>query len=176
MKNVKFSFKNHFVHRLYAYILLVILVPSILVYGIILWTNPKAEEKFTVFVDGSLNNSKDFESFIKENTNNKNKEVTVYSSLSSLSIYTVMFQTQGLESDLLILSDNGIKQSYVSNFIEIKSDMPYYSTTNKSFDGKHYGIQIYNGQQGYLSNYIKFDEGINYFIYLNKNSVHASKL
>ena len=72
MKNVNFSFKNHFVHRLYAYILLVILVPSVLVYGIILWTNPKAEEKFAIFVDGNLIDNKAFESFIKENTNIKN--------------------------------------------------------------------------------------------------------
>lgn len=175
MKNVNFSFKNHFVHRLYAYILLVILVPSVLVYGIILWTNPKAEEKFAIFVDGNLIDNKAFESFIKENTNIKNKEVNVYSTLSSLSIYPVMFQTQGLDSDLLILSDDGVKQSYVSNFIELKNDMPYYSDSNKSFDKKHYGIQIFDGQQGFLSEYIKFNSEVNYYIFINKNSVHTSK-
>lgn len=176
MKSVNFSFKNHFVHRLYAYILLVLILPSVLVYGIILWTNPKANEVFSIFVDANLIDNKSFESFIKENTDSKNKEINVYSSLSSLSIYTVMFQTQGLESDLLILSDNGVNQSYVTNFIELKSDMSYYSSTNKIYDGKHYGIQIYDGQEGYLSEYIKYENDINYYVFINKNSVHTSKI
>lgn len=175
MNKIKFSFKNHFIHRIYAYILAVVIIPSLVTYGVILRTNPKPTEMFTAFVEANVIDNEQFKSFLKDNTNAQNKEITLYSSLSSMSTYEVIFQTQGIESDILILSDAAFKNDYASYFLEISETNKYYSPNNKIVADKHYGIQIYDGGKGYLSNYIKYNADVNYYIFINKESVHTSK-
>lgn len=175
MKKISFSFKNHFIHRLYAYIIAAVAIPSIVTYGVILKTNPKAEEMFTIFVEANINDSSSFKDFIRNNTNEKNKEITTYSCLSSMNTYEVVYQTQGLESDLLILSENAFRDDYSSNYVELSTENSFYGSTNKMVNDKHFGIQIFDGSNGHLSNYIKYKENINYYIFINKNSVHISR-
>ena len=175
MKPIKFSFKHHFIRRIYLYIIAVLVVPSIITYGVILKTQPKQEEIFTIFVEANINDISSFQSFVKENTNIKNKETTIYHTLSSISTYEVIFQTQGLESDLLILSENAFKNDYSSNFVELDSENVFYSTTNKMVNEKHFGIQVFDGNEGFLSEFIKYIDDINYYIFINKNSVHTSR-
>ncbi len=173
MKKLSFSLKNHITHRLYLYILAVILIPAALTYGIILKTNPKPEEMFTVFVDANINDSEAFKSYIKQNTDEKDKETTIYSHLSSMNTYDVVYQTQGLNSDILILSENGFKNDYAANLVEINDENSYYSITNKMVEDKHFGIEIFDGKDGYLKDYIKYNDGIKYYIFINNGSVHT---
>ena len=174
MKKISFSFKNHFIHRIYLYIIAVLAIPAIVTYGVILRTNPKAEEMFTIFVEANINDVDAFKTFIKEHTSSGNKEITIYSSLSSMSTYEIIYQTQGLESDLLILSDNAFKNDYSSNFVELNEGNEFYKDNNKMVEDKHFGVEIYNHGEGYLSNYIKYNNDTNYYIFINKGSVHTT--
>lgn len=173
MKKLSFSFKNHLMSRLYLYILAIILIPSLVTYGIILRTNPKPAEIFTVFVEANINDSDSFKSFIKSHTDESDKETTLYTHLSSMNTYGVIFQTQGLDSDILILSENGFKNDYASNLVEITSDSPYFSETNKMVLDKHFGIEIFDGKKGKLSNYINYISGTKYYVFINNGSVHS---
>ena len=163
-------------NRLYIYILAIILVPALVTYGIILRTNPKKEEVFTVFVEANITDSSSFKDYIKDNTNPNNKEINIYSHLSNMNTYEIIFQTQGIESDILILSEQGFKDDQSSYFIELSSDNKFYSSTNKIVEDKHFGIEIYDGKSGYLTDYINFIENNKYFIFLNKDSIHTSQL
>lgn len=171
---VNFSFKHHFIHRLYFYIGALVLIPSLVTYGVILRTNPKKEELFTIFIEANIENPNAFKDFIKLNTNEKNKETTLYSSLSSMSTFQIIYQTQGLESDLIILSDNAFKNDYVSNYIELSEKDYLYSETNKQVEDKHFGIEIFNGKDGFLTQYIKYKSETKYYAFLNKSSVHTN--
>lgn len=174
MKKISFSFKNHFLSRIYFYILAVLIIPSLVTYGVILKTNPKKEEIFTIFVDANINDEKEFKRFVKENTNIKNKEINVYSTLSSLQTYQVLYLTQGLESDILILSENGFDNSDSSYYLELTSGNTYYSDTNKMVNNKHYGIELYDGNNGAITSYVNYIKDVKYYIFINKKSIHTS--
>lgn len=175
MRKISFSLKHHIIHRLYAYILAVVVIPSIVTYGVILRTNPKAEEVFTVFVEANVHDSSSFKNFIRSNTNESNKEVNVYSCLSSMNTYQVIYQTQGLESDLLILSDDAFKEDSVANYVELAPENDFYGSTNKIVGEKHFGIQLFDGTIGYLSDYIRYKKDTNYYAFINKDSVHKMR-
>ena len=174
MKKINFSFKNHFIHRIYLYIIAVLVIPAIVTYGVILKTNPKAEEIFTVFIEANIKDEDGLKSFIKEHTNRDNKEIIIYSSLSSMNTYEIIYQTQGLDSDILILSDNAFKNDNSSNYVELKEDNAFYKDTNKMVNDKHFGIEIYNQGEGYLADYIKYNEDNNYYVFINNGSVHTT--
>lgn len=171
---ISFPLKTHLLHRLPFYLLAAVLVPSLVTYGVLLRTNPKEEEIFSLFIEANVKDSKALESFVRENTSLQNKEINVYSAPSSLKTYSVLFQTQGLSSDLLILSESAFQASYASNFIELHFSSPYFEESNKKVEEKHFGIELFNGETGYLTSFLEYQENIRYYAFINKESVHAS--
>ena len=143
---ISFPLKTHLLRRLPFYLLVAAFVPSLVTYGVILRTNPKEEEIFSLFIEANVKDSKALESFVRENTSLQNKEINVYSSPSSLKTYSVLFQTQGLSSDLLILSESAFQASYASHFIELNSSSPYFEESNKKVEDKHFGIELSSGE------------------------------
>lgn len=175
MKKINFPFKKHFIDRLYLYVIAIILIPAIVSYGVILKTNPKDYEIFSVFVEANFRDSSSFKNYIKENTGKANKEINLYSITSDLKAYEVVYQTQGLESDILILSDKAFKNDYSSNYVELMENSSFYSDTNKMVNDKHFGIQIFDGMQGKLTDFINYEENQQYYLFINKYSVHTSR-
>ena len=171
---ISFPLKTHLLRRLPFYLLVAAFVPSLVTYGVILRTNPKEEEIFSLFIEANVQDSKALESFVRENTSLQNKEINVYSSPSSLKTYSVLFQTQGLSSDLLILSESAFQASYASHFIELNSSSPYFEESNKKVEDKHFGIELFNGETGYLTSLLEYKEKMKYYAFINKQSVHAS--
>lgn len=171
---ISFPLKTHLLRRLPFYLLTAVLLPSLVTYGVLLRTNPKEEEIFSLFIEANVQDSKALESFVRENTSLQNKEINVYSSPSSLKTYSVLFQTQGLSSDLLILSESAFQASYASHFIELNSSSPYFEESNKQVEEKHFGIELFNGETGYLTSLLEYKEKTKYYAFINKQSVHAS--
>ena len=171
---ISFPLKTHLLRRLPFYLLTAVLLPSLVTYGVLLRTNPKEEEIFSLFIETNVKDSKALESFVRENTSLQNKEINVYSAPSSLKTYSVLFQTQGLSSDLLILSESAFQASYTSNFIELNSSSPYFEESNKKVEEKHFGIELFNGETGYLTSFLEYKENARYYAFINKQSVHAS--
>lgn len=171
---ISFPLKTHLLRRLPFYLLTAVLLPSLVTYGVLLRTNPKEEEIFSLFIEANVKDSKALEGFVRENTSLQNKEINVYSSPSSLKTYSVLFQTQGLSSDLLILSESAFQASYASHFIELNSSSPYFEESNKKVEDKHFGIELFNGETGYLTSLLEYKEKMKYYAFINKQSVHAS--
>ena len=171
---ISFPLKTHLLRRLPFYLLVAAFVPSLVTYGVLLRTNPKEEEIFSLFIEANVKDSKALESFVRENTSLQNKEINVYSSPSSLKTYSVLFQTQGLSSDLLILSESAFQASYASSFIELNSSSPYFEESNKKVEDKHFGIELFNGETGYLTSFLEYKKKTKYYAFINKQSVHAS--
>lgn len=171
---INFPLKTHLLHRLPFYLLAAVLIPSLVTYGVLLRTNPKEEEIFSLFIEANVKDSKALESFVRENTSLQNKEINVYSAPSSLKTYSVLFQTQGLSSDLLILSESVFQVSYASNFIELLPTSPYFEESNKKVEEKHFGIELFNGESGCLVSLLEYKKNTKYYAFINKQSVHAS--
>lgn len=171
---ISFPLKTHLLRRLPFYLLTAVLLPSLVTYGVLLRTNPKEEEIFSLFIEANVKDSKALEGFVRENTSLQNKEINVYSSPSSLKTYSVLFQTQGLSSDLLILSESAFQASYASSFIELNSSSPYFEESNKKVEDKHFGIELFNGETGYLTSLLEYKKKTKYYAFINKQSVHAS--
>ena len=171
---ISFPLKTHLLRRLPFYLLTAVLLPSLVTYGVLLRTNPKEEEIFSLFIEANVKDSKALEGFVRENTSLQNKEINVYSSPSSLKTYSVLFQTQGLSSDLLILSESAFQASYASHFIELNSSSPDFEESNKKVEEKHFGIELFNGETGYLTSLLEYKEKKKYYAFINKQSVHAS--
>ena len=168
---ISFPLKTHLLRRLPFYLLVAAFVPSLVTYGVLLRTNPKEEEIFSLFIEANVKDSKALESFVRENTSLQNKEINVYSSPSSLKTYSVLFQTQGLSSDLLILSESAFQASYASSFIELNSSSPYFEESNKKVEDKHFGIELFNGETGYLTSLLEYKEKTKYYASTSKASM-----
>ena len=171
MKKIKFPFKNHFYHNFIFYVIAAILSPSLISYLIILKTNPKDGEIFNIFIEANLADKQGLNDFVREHTSGV-KELNIYSSLSSLNVYTAVYATQGLESDILILSESAFKESDCSNYLEIESSSKYFNATNKIFNDKHFGIEIFNGESGCLTSFLSYGNE-RYYAAINKNTFNG---
>ena len=170
----KFNFFKHLMDRFYVYIIFIVLVPIIVTYSISLKTRPKDYESFSIFTETDLVKSKEeTESYFKAVlSEDKVVKVNSWTKLDN-STFSIMLNSQGKLSDLVILSSSTLETMTKFDYISLNDTNEYYSDTNFVYhsNNNHYGIRLHDNELNYLSDYFNFLDDT-YFIFINKNSVH----
>lgn len=167
---IKFPLKNHILHRIYIYILAIVVVPIITSAIIIAKTNPKAVEKYSLFVGAYLSPQSSLKSkIVKYLEEFDDKEINLFAMDFYDTNYSLYYVAQGANSDLLILPEAALNELDLSMFAVINDDLEYYQDDNYINDeGIHYGINI--GER--LKEEIRY-QNEKYYLCVRDESVHS---
>ena len=171
MKN-DFPLKNHINHRLPIYLISLVVVPIVISSLVILRTNPKKTERYSLFVGAYLDPNSSLKSKIQTYLASYNdKDISIFASDYSDQNFAIHYTSKGLTSDLLILSSKELNNLDKSIYSILDETNEFYSNTNYIDDEKHYGIAI----NDHLSNEIRYNEGEDYYFCIRNDSVHSLK-
>lgn len=179
----KNSFKNH-ISGYWIFYLLAAVISTILWSTIVsFWTKDKKEEVVTVWVMA-------FDANISELTNKLENEKPEYLNHVRLTfndyeneLSKISFDGLGSNYDLAILPESFLSKVAVERLYSTLDDTTintiFGSQSYYKIDEKNYGIEIFNKSEedNGLITYTK--EGIepeNYYIFINKNSLHMGKI
>ena len=169
---IKFNLKNHIAHRIYIYLIILVALPIIVSSAILLKTNPKATEKYSLFVGAYLKP----ESTLKQKVSNyleefDNKEINIFAMDYYDNNFNLHYAAQGLNSDAYILPLKAMEEMDKSVLAIFESTNEFYADSNYIDDeGNHYGIEITNQ----FVDDIRYKEE-KYYICIRKDSIHSLK-
>lgn len=167
---IKFPFKNHLNHRLPIYLISLVVVPIVVSSLVILRTNPKKTERYSLFVGAYLDPNGSLKNKIKTYLAQYNdKDISIFASDYSDPNFSIHYTSKGLTSDLLILSNTELNNLDKSIYSVLSEDNEFYSNTNYVENEKHYGIDINN----HLNEEIRYNEGETYYLCVRNDSVHS---
>ncbi len=173
--NYSFPYKAHFERKALVYVSLIAILTAGYVFAVKSRSALRKYQKFNLFVATRLVDSDALRSKIKPIIDSETvKEVVINNCDPSLSSYYTMYSTFGLEdADILILCESNITLNDLSaRFLPIKDSYAGYDSTNFINGDAHYGIRAFDGENGYLSDEIQYEEGKSYYIFINKKSQH----
>ncbi len=171
----KFPYKAHFQRNIWLYIVSVLVLTTGFEFAIKSKSALKKYQKFNVFIATSkidLDNLKDkINSYIDNDTI---KNVVINQCNPTLTTYYTMYSTFGLEdADLLILNSNYIvKNDLNSHFLSFVETSSFFNEKNYIYDNVHYGLEVYNNNNGILTDYISYEKDNSYYLFINKKSKH----
>lgn len=156
---------------LWAFLLATLLVPVLTVFLVRTKTAPKDFEKYELFIGADVTDQGALENDIKAIVP-EDKTVTVYYSSEADSLFGTLYQGYSQYSDILILSKGKLDTfTDFSLFVDIKT----LNGVNSTSSYNEYGLYFDKTKENLITKYMKFldDE---YFVLLNKNSVHLKEL
>lgn len=171
----KFPYKAHFQRNIWLYIVSVLVLTTGFEFAIKSKSALKKYQKFNVFIATSkidLDNLKDkINSYIDNDTI---KNVVINQCNPTLTTYYTMYSTFGLDdADLLILNSNYIvKNDLNSHFLSFVETSSFFNEKNYIYDNVHYGLEVYNNNNGILTDYISYEKDNSYYLFINKKSKH----
>jgi len=173
--NYKFLFKENIKKHLLGYIF-ICLITSIAI-GVSLNAKNALKRNQIVSMFIASNGVKNQVELRKKmldftNVNSIRQATTNYANPKGESFNT-QYTTIGLKSsDIVIIPESVIEDASLSYiYAEIPSTNKYYSSTNYSYNEKHYGICVHNDLISYLDNYIEYGEE-EYFMFFPITSPH----
>ncbi len=171
----KFPYKSHFQRNFWLYIVLI----SVLTTGYLFTVKSKSAlkkyQKFNIFVAcGKIDLDPFKEKIYSYIDNDTIKNVVINSCNPTLTSYYTMYTTFGLEdADILILNSNYIVETDLkTHFISFDDTSTYFSDTNYKNNNIHCGLEVYNNNSGYLTQYLTYDTGTSYYLFVNNSSKH----
>ena len=150
--------------RWYLLLLGVLLSTTSLSLAIILKTNPKKKEKFSLFISLVETSVKTNEINEQIKSLNDFKEVTITAISPDSSLYDNYYQTYGKTSDILVVREDLYQQVSQYSFMPIPEKYQSYSGEEE------YGILL-NGAKNYWEDYLSYDDN-KYYLCINDSSVH----
>ena len=167
---IKFNLKNHIAHRIYIYLIILVALPIIVSSAILLKTNPKATEKYSLFVGAYLKPESTLKvkvtKYLKEFDN---KEINIFAMDYYDSSFNLHYAAQGMNSDAYILPLKAMQEMDKSVLAILEEGNEFYSSTNYiDEDGHHYGIEIINQ----FNDDIRYQDE-KYYVCVRKDSVHS---
>ena len=116
---------------------------------------------------------KDREAFYEETAKTLGDEILEFNLWANA--YTDGFMkgmsTPVLLSDILIFPEQALPNLTPTGYVSFKEGDEFYDDSNWIADGNHYGIRIYDGQDGLLRDKIAYQEEP-YYVLIRKESVH----
>lgn len=142
----------------------VLLSTTALSLAVVLKTNPKKNEKFSLFI--SLVEDKVKINEINEQIKSLNtfKEVNITAISVESSLYENYYQTHGKTSDILVIREELYKQVGQYSFMSLPEKYESYYGQEK------YGLLL-NGAEKYWEEYLSYDDD-KYYLCINNSSVH----
>lgn len=172
---IKYSFKSHFVNRFYVYVGALLLVPLICSYSIYQKTNPKDTERFSVFSDVELKDEGLFKDFLFTELK-EDLVIDTFEMKRTDSLFSTYFSSYGLNSDICILSKETMDKFETVYFLNLKGTN-FDKKSNYYFGEYSLGVLCHEKGSNTLNEYFDFaalDD--DYYITVNKNSVHLKEL
>lgn len=169
MKN---SFATHLKKYFYVYIIAFVAVASLFPVAINFRTKLDQSEKFQFFISINKVKKATLKTDLTNKLGGKIKEYVIDAiDVSSPSYYQV-FEARGLSADLIIYSEDQLKNMNdvrASYYLEIPSK--YQKETDYIRSEKHFALLMKNDAVSYLTKYITYPTG-NYYLCIGKNSPH----
>lgn len=170
MKNEKFSL--HLKKYFYVYIVAFLVIASLFPVAINLRTKLNQSEKFQFFISISNVKKTNLKNDLDSKLNGRIKEYVIDAVNVSSSSYYQVFEARGLSADLIIYSEDQLKNMddlRASYYLEIPEK--YQKENDYIRNGSHFALQMNGGSVSYLTKYITYPEG-NYYLCIGKNSSH----
>lgn len=170
----KYSFLNHLKNCAIFYILSILLVPPVFTYFVYLKNRAQKYEIFSLFVSADLKDKVGMKEFMKTYLP-EDLEINCYSCDINDSTFATYYSAKGEISDVIILQESFIKQFDYVPYLEITSLTSFDLTDGFSKDEKIYGLICKSQECHHLDEYINYSDE-NYYIFINKNSVHLNNI
>ncbi len=171
----KFPYKSHFQRNFWIYIVLISVLTTLYLFTVKSKSALRKYQKFNIFVACGKIDSDPFKEKINSYIDNDTiKNVVINSCNPTLTSYYTMYSTFGLEdADILILNSNYIVETDLkTHFISFDDTSTYFSDTNFKNNNIHYGLEVYNNNSGYLTQYITYEADTSYYLFVNNSSKH----
>jgi len=170
---IKFPFKNSFFHRIYFYLIFAILIPIFTCAAIELRTTPSKQERVNIFISADLKATSTLSSSIWKYFEGYNDRIINVACCDYKNDYFASrYGSEGLLSDVLILSENALSQVDTSLYATIPVTNEFYGPTNYIKDEKHIGIYFGNGESSPFSKDVSYRQE-NYYAFVSSNTVHG---
>lgn len=170
MKSDSFAF--HLKKYFYVYIIAFVAVISLFPVAINLRTKLDQSEKFQFFISISNVKKTNLKNDLDTKLNGRIKEYVIDAiNVSSPSYYQV-FEARGLSADLIIYSEEQLKNMNdvrATYYLEIPQK--YQKANDYIRNGSHFALQMSGNDVSCLTKYITYPEG-NYYLCIGKNSPH----
>lgn len=173
--NYKFSFLAHLKKCAAFYILTTLIVPPTFTYFIYLKNRAKSYEVFSMFVSADLKDKVGIKGLLKTSLP-EDLEINCYSCDINNSTFATYYSAKSEISDIIILQESFIKQFDYVPYLDITSLTSFDLSDGYIRDEKIYGLALKNQKHNYLSDYINFDDDNNYYVFINKKSVHLNNI
>ena len=165
----RFSFKNHLSHTFFIYIAAIAVTSLGCSYGIMLKTNPKDFEKFSIFTEASFINETSFRNQMND-VLPEDKIINLYYADVNDRSYSTYFSSFGLNSDICLLSKATLDKFESIQFLNLK-DTKWDLTENYYFETYSIGVKCHSKDGTELNSYFTFGAD-DYYLLILKNSVH----
>lgn len=182
---MKKSFSKHLSSFWYVYVAWALFAVMFTNWLIGMLTKPKPEEYVTVFI-GSYSTSSPLYQKLNEEKSDYLKfvEVECYS-INDTETYYTMWQVYGASADIVILPESQLEDVALSAYYiplssSLLTEWGVTQTYSYDKDGKPYGIKVFDKTEktGVCSEYIEYTmkdkEVENYYLLINKDSVHLT--
>ncbi len=165
----KFSFKNHISNTFFIYIAAVAITVLGCCYGIMLKTNPKDYEKFSIFTEVNFINEVEFRNRMS-GLLPEDKIINLYFSDVNDQSYNVYFSSYGLTSDICLLSKTTLDKFESIQFLNLKNTK-WDLSNNYYFETYSIGVKCHSKDNEELKDYFAFNND-DYYLLVLKSSVH----
>lgn len=172
--NYKYPFLTHFKKCAIFYVSATLLVPPAFTYFVYLKNRAKKYEIFSLFVSADLKDKVGIKEFLKAYLP-EDLEINCYSCDIKDSTFATYYSAKGEISDIVILQESFISQFDYVPYLEITSLTSFDLSGGYSRNEKIYGFVSTNEERSYLEEYINYSDE-NYYIFINKNSVHLNNI
>ena len=169
---IKFSLKNHIAHRIYIYLIILVALPIIISSVILLKTNPKSTEKYSLFVGAYLKPESTLKAKVSDYLKEyDDKEINIFAMDYYDDNFNLHYAAQGTKSDAYILPLKAMEEMDKSVLAVLEESNEFYNASNYiDKEGRHYGIEITNQ----FTDDIRYKEE-KYYVCIRKESVHSLK-
>lgn len=169
------TIKAHLYYCWYIYLIIIVFVSFVGNYVVNLKTRIKDYEKVSIYV-GSLGvDYTNLENHLMENMDDSLLEVEILDYNQKDTYFNISLQAAGTNTDLVICPANSMSDEIkIKRFASLK-ELNFENKNNIKFYDD-YSIIIKDDNINYLSNYITYNDGDTYCLYINKLSPNVHSL